>query len=235
MRQLNTTQIETPTVENTFDNCGIKALFYDADKLDPAFFDRPLSKVIFVDDRQRKGHHDEKHSYLNNQGFELETHRLIAGDYASDSSNVTIDTKQVEELITCFGKEYGRFKASLEKANGRGYRMYVVVEGSGFKNLDDFGSNYLNPECYGNEGSRKECPWKAAYMCDPTDRTKPCQKWMHMNGQKPISAQRIASNIRTCIHQYDFDIYFCDKCDTGAVILELLFGMKPKGTSKLNK
>lgn len=200
----------------------MRRLIQDSENLSPEFFERDLSNFIFVDDRQHKDKHDLKHNYLKEQGFTLETVRLLTGDYASENSTSIIDTKRLNELSLCLGKDYYRFRQTIEEADRLGYKFFLVVElddkDPQFTNLEDFKNNWINPECFGNGKTRQPCPWYRALMCDPNDPECPCSKWAHLQGKHPITAGAITDRLKTLQTDFNLEIIFCDENQTGEII-----------------
>ena len=53
-----------------------------------------MATTIYEDSRQQAGKHEAKHAWFAAHGIELVRKKLDTGDYATDGSNVLVDTKR---------------------------------------------------------------------------------------------------------------------------------------------
>lgn len=229
MERLNRMNIENDVVDIDesilLTGHNIKCLIQDSSDYPDSYFDAPLLDTIFVDDRQKKNKHIEKHNYLEQRGYKLITKRLVSADYAKNGCSNVIDTKHISELPTCLGKEYARFQRSIEKANNLGFSFYLLIETNSYeypyRSLDDFRQHYVNPECYGDGNTRAECPWYQSKLCDPQTNCM-CSKWSHKTGRHPINAEEISLRLQQLLDTNDFHIVWCDVDETGKAIEQIL-------------
>ena len=74
--------------------------------------------VIYEDTRQQDGKHLQKQEWWKAHGIEVVRRKLDFGDYATDGSNVVVDTKRnVAEIAQNInGRQHARFKRECERA-----------------------------------------------------------------------------------------------------------------------
>lgn len=94
--------------------------------------------TIFVDYRQRDGHHDVKHGAIEAAGYTLEVTTLGTGDYMMPGSRYIVETKgDLEELAGNVDHERARWVAELVRANDQGMALLVLVTEPGIHSAED--------------------------------------------------------------------------------------------------
>lgn len=100
---------------------------YVAEGVDPR-------RVVYVDDRQRPGHHEEKHAAMEERGYVLKTCRLEDGDYACNRApGVVVDTKSgIQELCEnlCY-PGVDRFEEAVKRAADKGLKLIILTVAPG--------------------------------------------------------------------------------------------------------
>lgn len=85
--------------------------------------------TVYCDTRQQKGKHTNIDGWFDRHGVEYAYQKLDFGDYMTDGSNVSVDTKKgIEELAGDIGRDHARFVRELDRAAEAGYRLVVLVE-----------------------------------------------------------------------------------------------------------
>lgn len=110
-------------------------------------------RIVFVDTRQREGHHDEKHQAIDDRNYFLKSKELSVGDYQCNKApGVAIDTKSgVEELCQnlCF-PDVERFENEVIRAKEQGIQLIVLT---------------VLPNCYTNEQIKSAITSYVEYKC----------------------------------------------------------------------
>jgi len=126
-----------------------------------------LEQVIYEDTRQQKGKHERKNIWWKSHGVKVVRRKVDFGDYVTDGSNISIDTKaNLQEICGNLGKDHARVVREIERAKNAGYRLVFLIEvGGNYKNIDDV-SRWTNDVC-------KRCEHYRAHTCMPLhDRCK---------------------------------------------------------------
>ena len=126
-----------------------------------------MEQILYEDTRQKKGKHDRKNLWWHSHGVTVVRKKLNFGDYVTDGSNVSIDTKaNLQEICGNLGKDHARVVREVERARDAGYRLVFLVEvGGNYKGVDDV-ERWTNDVC-------KRCGEYRAKACDPScDRCK---------------------------------------------------------------
>lgn len=133
--------------------------------------------TIFVDSRQRAGHHDEKHGAMTAAGWHLETTTLGTGDYIMPGSRYIVETKgDLEELAGNIDRERARWVAELVRANTQGFALLVLVTEPGIRGPEDIAA-WTPSAC------------KSCGRCDPHE-TGLCAK---SDGDKPMCGRGLVA------------------------------------------
>ena len=105
--------------------------------------------VLYEDTRQQAGKHSVKHTWWEHHGVTLVRKKLDFGDYMTDGSNISIDTKKgLKELSMDCGRDHDRFVRELDRAARAGYRLVILVEQSGgYETAEDVAARWINPVC----------------------------------------------------------------------------------------
>ena len=160
-------------------------------------FDGP---TIYVDTRQKQGHHDEKHNHLMDMGYNLAEVTLPFGDYIMNPTGEgfrrVVDTKHgLGELAgNVSPSDRKRFVAELDRAREAGYEMLVLVtESTKMRGPSDI--MHWTPE---------EC--KSCRMCfSPHDRKEFCKKTY---GSKPLCGDALLKALDLYCVQHGAQIRF---------------------------
>lgn len=163
--------------------------------------------VIKYDSRQKTGKHNEKHAWMIAHGITLVREKLDEGDYQTDGSNVTVDTKQdMDELAANLTRDHSRFARECERARNRGFRLVVLVEES------------LDPWTWTNSRCRK-CPLRIKLCCHPRQRGEACGRY---GTAKPTQGNVLAKTMQTMAKDHGVIFDFCSKSETGRRICKWL-------------
>lgn len=174
--------------------------------------------VIVEDTRQHRGKHEAKHEWWAAHGVEVVRRKLDTGDYMTDGSNITIDTKKglAEIAGNIGGKAHGRFKRECVRAADAGLRLVVLIECVGYSNVSDV-RTWTNTHC-------TKCMYRSQRRCDPSDARGKCMKH---GTHKPIQGDRLSKAMQTMTDRYGVVFDFCRPRDAARRICELL-GVKYK-------
>ena len=169
--------------------------------------------VIYSDTRQHAGKHQAKEEWFAAHGVELVRRKLDFGDYMSDGSNISVDTKaNVGEIAGNISAEHKRFRAECERARDAGCRLVVLIENElGYGCIADVGA-WTNTHC-------AKCNVRRNRGCDP-DAAGRCPR--HNTRGKPIQGHRLALAMSTMARKYGVRFMFCDPKDSARIICELL-------------
>lgn len=176
-----------------------------------------MGAVIYEDTRQQNhGGNDKhiiKHEWLKLHGITVARKKLDFGDYQTDGSNISIDTKRniAEIAQNINGKNHDRFKREILRAREAGYRLIILVENrEGVTCLDDLKS-WMNDHCV-------KCGTRKKTSCNPYDG----QKCLRHGTRKPIQGNRLAKAMSTMSERYGVRFEFCNPQETAKRICELL-------------
>ena len=172
-----------------------------------------MGDVIKVDTRQQKGKHEIKNGWWASHGVPTISVKLDFGDYQTDGSNISIDTKRniAEIAQNINGRNHDRFKRECMRARDAGYRLVILVENrDGVKDLSGL-KRWTNDHC-------AKCPTRRTARCNPHDGAK-CPRH---GTRKPIQGDRLARAMSTMSQRYGVRFEFCDPHDTARIICELL-------------
>lgn len=173
-----------------------------------------MGNAIKTDTRQQAGKHVLKDEWWASHGVSTTREKLDFGDYMTDGSNVSVDTKRSigEVAQNINGRNHDRFKRECVRARDAGYRLVILVENrEGVKDLRGV-SSWLNDHCRG-------CSHRRSGQCSPLDPTGKCPRH---NTRKPIQGPRLMRAMKTMAERYGVDFRFCDPRDTARIICELL-------------
>ena len=132
--------------------------------------------TVYCDTRQQKGKHTNIDGWFDRHGVEYAYQKLDFGDYMTDGSNVSVDTKKgIEELAGDIGRDHARFVRELDRAAEAGYRLVVLVETARpICEIDDV-AGYVAKPCRMCEKRRwGDCSPVSAMRCTKY-RSKPMQ------------------------------------------------------------
>lgn len=171
-----------------------------------------MQKII-IDSRQQKGKHSIKHEWFAAHGVETERRKLEFGDYMTEGSNRSVDTKRnIDEIAQNInGRNHDRFKRECQRARDAGCRLIILVENrDGVESIEDL-QGWTNGHC-------KRCASYYAKSCDPHGGGK-CSKH---DTRKPIQGKRLARAMSTMHERYGVRFEFCNPHESARRICELL-------------
>lgn len=147
--------------------------------------------VIYEDTRQQKGKHEGKRTWFAEHGIEVVRKKLDAGDYATDQSNILVDTKKgLSEVAMDVGRDHDRFAREMVRARDAGYRLVVLVEvGAPYRTTLDV-ARWTNDAC-------RRCEYYKRMLCDPLSSAR-CKKYHN----KPMRGSTIAKIIESMERDY---------------------------------
>lgn len=170
--------------------------------------------VIYEDTRQQDGKHLQKQEWWKAHGIEVVRRKLDFGDYATDGSNVVVDTKRnVAEIAQNInGRQHARFKRECERARNAGFRLVVLVENlNGYESVVNVAS-WENDHCM-------HCRMRKQRVCEPRNPHGKCAKHRTM---KPIQGPRLAKAMQTMQERYGVQFAFCHPRDAARIVCERL-------------
>lgn len=163
--------------------------------------------------------HAAKHEWWAAHGVEVVRTRFDGrhgvpwsfGDYCADGSNVVVDTKQhLSELSSNLGREHGRFKGEIRRANEDGCLLVVLVESGEVHVLDEV-RRWVNAHC-------RRCAHFYRKACAPLEDGV-CLKH---GTKKPLQGEVMAKQIATMQATRSVRFEFCEPDDSARRICELL-------------
>jgi ribosome-associated protein len=172
-----------------------------------------MGAVIKVDTRQQAGKHEIKNEWWALHGVSTVRIKLDFGDYQTDGSNISVDTKRsVDEIAQNInGKQHARFKRECQRAAAAGYRLVILIENDdGVYNFDGLKA-WTNTHC-------RFCVHYKKKQCTPNDGGK-CEKH---GTRKPIQGERLAKAMQTMTERYGVRFEFYPRADAAKRICLLL-------------
>lgn len=169
---------------------------------------------IQIDTRQQKGKHEIKNEWWALHGVSTVRVKLDFGDYMTEGSNISIDTKRgVNEIAQNInGRNHNRFKRECIRARDAGYRLVILVENlDGVSRLEDL-QGWTNGHCCA-------CGYYKRKSCDPHDGREKCIKH---GTRKPIQGARLARAMSTMSERYGVRFEFCSPHESAKRICDLL-------------
>lgn len=165
-----------------------------------------MGRTIIEDTRNKIGRHAIKNDWWAAHGVSVVRRKLDFGDYMTEGSNVSIDTKKdVQELAGNLGRENDRFARECDRARDAGYRLIVLIEELEAYNDREKVKLWTSRVC------------RTCRKCDP-HKTKTCKARRF----KPINGERIAKSMTTFEMDHGVRFMFCKREDTAATICRLL-------------
>lgn len=167
--------------------------------------------MIYCDTRQRVGKHANIDGWLDRHGVPYEYRKLDFGDYMTDGSNVSVDTKRgLSEVAMDVGRDHDRFMRELDRARDAGYRLVVLVEvGAPYHSTADV-VRWTNDAC-------KRCRWYRRLLCDPVS-SAPCRTYR----SRPMRGSTLAHIIEGVERSHGCRFEYCHPASTARRICELL-------------
>ena len=167
--------------------------------------------ILYEDTRQQEGKHETKHAWFAEHGIEVVRKKLDAGDYATDQSNVLVDTKSgLAEVSMDVGRDHKRFAREMERARDAGCRLVVLVEvGPPYRSTADV-AHWTNDAC-------KRCEYYRRLLCDPSASGR-CRKYR----SKPMRGSTMAKIIESMERDYGCRFEYVSPRYSARRICELL-------------
>ena len=167
--------------------------------------------VIYEDTRQQKGKHEAKRAWFEAHGIEVVRKKLDAGDYATDQSNILIDTKRnLTEVAMDVGRDHDRFAREMERARDAGCRLVVLVEvGFPYRSTEDV-TRWVNDTC-------RRCDQYRRLLCDPAANGR-CKRYR----SKPMRGSTMAKIIQSMERDYGCRFEYVNPRYSARRICELL-------------
>ena len=166
--------------------------------------------TIYEDTRQQRGKHGTKHAWFESHGVELVRKKLDFGDYATDGSNVCIDTKKgLQEIAANVGAEHERFVREIERAKREGYRIIFLIEESSF--ISKLSDVYL-----WTNGTCVRCAYHRNYQCDSVESK--CIKFK----RRPMTGSTLQRILESMQLSYDCRFELVDPGNSARRICDLL-------------
>lgn len=167
--------------------------------------------IIYEDTRQQKGKHEAKRQWFEAHGVEVVSKKLDAGDYATDQSNILVDTKRsLSEVAMDVGRDHDRFVREMKRARDSGYRLIILVEvGYPYRSTSDV-ARWTNDAC-------RRCEHYKRLMCDPLASGR-CKKYH----SKPMRGSTVAKIIESLEREYGCRFEYVNPRYSAKRICELL-------------
>lgn len=158
--------------------------------------------IIQQDSREKSGKKGHILKYFEDNGIKVVRSKLFVGDYTLlNNQSVCIDTKKdVLELFMDLTKDHVRFRNECIRARDNGIQLIVLIE------------EKLPP------GGLAE--WKSPVWKYTSDKHKKGELKTHAN---PATMRKA---MLTMQNKYGVVFGFCDKKDTGKIIVKILGGVK---------
>ena len=166
--------------------------------------------MIYEDTRQQAGKHETKHKWWDAHGVDVERKKLDFGDYVSDSSNISVDTKRsISEVAMDVGRDHDRFVREMRRASDAGYRLVILIEvGNPYTRVSDV-ARWVSVAC-------KSCAARRSGGCDPL--TTRCRQHRF----KPMQGPSVMRSMRTMEDHYGCHFELCRPSAAAKRICEIL-------------
>ena len=170
--------------------------------------------IIQMDTREQSGKKDHILDYFAKHGIEVKRNKCFVGDWTlvADHS-VCIDTKTLglqEVYSNLIGKDHERFRKECAEAQTCEIKLIVLVEESGIKCIDDV-AHWQNP---------RRAKW---FQLNAMHKAGKCLNRVQPK-QPPAPSETLMKSMKTMSERYGVEWRFCEKSDTGRVIVEILGG-----------
>lgn len=179
---------------------------------------------IQIDTREKQKHIEKIKTEFDNHGIQYFSSKLYVGDYMSlDKPRLSIDRKQ--NLVEVYanvvtGKK--RFTAELSKANNVGIKLLILVEhGYGIRTLNDV-IRWDNPRIRAYKDDLKERLHISHDISESQLYKLAVSHNLHDVIKPPVDSERLFRIITDIETTYNTKFLFCDKNQTGQLIIKLL-------------
>lgn len=170
--------------------------------------------IIQQDTNEKKGKKDHILNYFKQNDIQVVRSKLLVGDWTIPSNHmVCVDTKSLgmqEVYGNLIGKDHERFRDECARAQTCEIRLIVLVEESGIKCIDDV-AHWQNP---------RRAKW---FQLNAMHKAGKCLNRVQSK-QPPASSETLMKSMKTMSERYGVEWRFCEKADTGRVIVEILGG-----------
>ena len=170
-------------------------------------------KVILCVTRQHDGKHENKMGWWARHGVATHVQKLDFGDYMTDGSNISIDTKRsMSEVAQNCTRDHARVAREMERAAKLGYRLVILVEAGGQYTCVGDVRKWTNSYC-------KACVHKRTRKCNPRELRGKCMKH---GTRKPVQGPQLSKIMATMEQKYGARFEFCHSMHSARRICELL-------------
>ena len=170
-------------------------------------------KVILCDTRQHEGKHDNKMGWWARHGVTTRIQKLDFGDYMTEGSNISIDTKRsMAEVAQNCTRDHERFAREMVRAAKLGYRLVILVEAGGQYTCVGDVRKWTNTHC-------KSCVHKRDKKCNPRELRGKC---MRHGTRKPVQGPQLSKIMTTMEQKYGARFEFCNSMHSAKRICDLL-------------
>lgn len=167
-----------------------------------------MGLILYEDTRNKHNKHKLKNEWWVSHGVEVERKALDFGDYMTDGSNISVDTKRsVAELAQNVRRDHARFKREIERANAAGCKLVVLVE----EKPRDL-VKWTNPHC-------RSCEIRRRSACAPMSPRGRCARHGTV---KPIQGPSLSKTLRTMEERYGVVFEFCKPGESARRVCEIL-------------
>ena len=166
-------------------------------------------KILQVDTRQKKKHHERKEAYFQSQGYRLVSAKCLVGDYQiPNRTNISVDTKaSIGELYSNLIQDHERFKAECQLAQDCGIKLVILVENDQDIRSIEAVKHWKNPRMFAYYKKRR------AYLHRGLAPPKP-----------PASNVQLVKIMWSMQKKYGVEFQFCSPEEAGRRVLEILEG-----------
>lgn len=167
--------------------------------------------VLIEDTRQQAGKHENKNRWWAAHGIEVVRRKLDFGDYATEGSNIIIDTKRsIAEVTMDVGRDHARFARELNRARESGYRLIILVEvGHPYHDVHDV-AQWVSVAC-------RRCEERRMGWCEPRHGMG-CKRYK----RKPMQGPQVARIMQTMAEEHGCVWEFAHPMHSAKRICELL-------------
>lgn len=166
-------------------------------------------KILQVDTRQKKKHHERKEAYFQSQGYRLVNAKCLVGDYQiPNRTNISVDTKaSIGELYSNLIQDHERFRAECQLAQDCGIKLVILVENDqDIRKIDDV-KHWKNPRMFAYYKKRRACLHRGIEPPKP-----------------PASNVQLVKIMWSMQKKYGVEFQFCSPEEAGRRVLEILEG-----------
>ena len=166
--------------------------------------------VIVEDTRNQPGKHLNIRNFCEQNGIRIVRSKLVVGDYSLPTDqSVCVDTKYgLAEVYGNMVQEHERFRRECDLAHELGIRLVILVEQDGIADISHV-HEWKNP--------RYE-----RYMKLLIGHQHGRYLGTQLPSRRPIDSARLEKMMRTFAEHHHCEWRFCNKTDTGKVLMEIL-------------